>query len=64
MPTVSDDVLGLLVVGTIVGLVLGAGRRCATGSGTHRIRSGAEVPYDENRAAAEQARTVDRQGWV
>ena len=65
MPTVFGMiVLGLLVVGTIAGLVLWGRSAVRDRKRDARIRSGSEVPYDENRAAAEQARTVDRQGWV
>ena len=64
MPTTFGIVLmGVLVVGMVVGLVLwvrDVSRRRHTAS---RSSEGA-VPYDENRAAAEQSRTVDRNGWV
>ena len=65
MPTVFGMVvLGLLVVGTLVGLVLWGRNATRERRRIASIRSGAEVPYDENRAAAEQTRTVDRNGWV
>ena len=66
MPTVFGMVvLGLLVVGAVVGLVLwGRNATRDRKRDQQQRRSGPEVPYDENRAAAEQARTVDRQGWV
>jgi len=65
MPTVFGMVvLGLLVVGTLVGLVLWGRYATRDRKRDQQRRSGAEVPYDENRTAAEQARTVDRQGWV
>ena len=67
MPTVFGMVmLGVLLVGLVVGLVLWVRQvqrrrhpeRRAVGRAV-----GSEAPYDENRAAAEQARTTDRSGW-
>ncbi len=65
MPTVFGMiVLGLLVVGTVVGLVLWGRNATRDRKRYQQHRSGPEVGYDENRTAAEQTRTVDRQGWV
>jgi hypothetical protein len=65
MPTTFGMILlSLLLVGTVVGVVLwarDASRR--GGSAPTRSKNGA-VPYDEDRAAAEQARTADRHGRV
>jgi len=65
MPTTFGIVLmGVLVVGMVVGLVLWV--RDVSRRRSHMAPRSSEraVPYDENRAAAEQSRTVDRNGWV
>jgi hypothetical protein len=65
MPTTFGVILmGLLLVGMVVGLVLwvrdASRRRGSTSTGA----GDGSAPFDENRAAAEQTRTVDRNGWV
>jgi len=65
MPTMFGLVLmGVLLVGAVAGLVLWA--RDASRRRGSRSTGAADgsAPYDEDRAAAEQARTVDRNGWV
>jgi uncharacterized membrane protein len=63
MPTVFGMVmLGVLLVGIVVGVVLWV-RQVQRRRHPERRAIGHEAPYDENRAAAEQTRTGDRNGW-
>jgi uncharacterized membrane protein len=63
MPTVFGMVmLGVLLAGVVVGLVLWV-RQVQRRRQPERRAIGREAPFDENRAAAEQARTTDRSGW-
>ena len=48
----------------MVGLVLWGRNATRDRKRYQQHRSGPAVGYDETRTAAEQTRTVDRQGWV
>lgn len=65
MPTTFGMVMvAVLVVGMVAGLALWVRAAVRRRGSSPTSSANGVTPYDENRAAAEQTRTVDRNGWA